>query len=528
MKEPTSDYSSQQLRHLFYALLIITSASTMVGRILSVESKSGKTAMLSANDRSRWCTIRSLVDHGTYEIDSVIKRKTDWYTIDMVRHKGDDGREHYYSSKPPLLPTLLAAEYWLMKNVLGAGLTDSPFYVTRTMLIVSNVLPLVLYFALLCCLVESLASSDWTKLFIMACATWGTFLTTFAVTLNNHLPAAVSVLIAVYAAIEILHEGNKAIHWFVLAGLFSAFVVANELPGLALFVMLLAAFLWIAPWETAIGFVPAAAVVAIAFFVTTYIGHGSLRPPYAHRGDGDVLASVSAAQREAVLHNEANEEFRNELSAAGIELSVAATLAPTTTSGRWNLFDPATEDRYVVWNTNNGFDIREWDHWYEYEGSYWTPESKKGVDKGEPSKAVYAFHTLLGHRGVFSLTPIWLLSFGGIAIWLTRGERSLQTFALMVLTLTLVCVVFYTVLREEHDRNYGGVSCGFRWLFWFIPLWLICAIPAADKIAASRFGRITAYLMLAVSIVSATYASMNPWSHSWIFDYWSILEWIAY
>jgi hypothetical protein len=72
------------------------------------------------------------------------------------------------------------------------------------------------------------------------------------------------------------------------------------------------------------------------------------------------------------------------------------------------------------------------------------------------------------------------------------------------------------------------VSCGFRWLFWFIPLWLICAIPAADRIASNRFGRAAAYAMLGVSIVSATYASMNPWSHPWIFDYWSVLQWISY
>ena len=32
------------------------------------------------------------------------------------------------------------------------------------------------------------------------------------------------------------------------------------------------------------------------------------------------------------------------------------------------------------------------------------------------NKADYAFHMLLGHHGLFSLTPIWLLSLGGM-IW---------------------------------------------------------------------------------------------------------------
>ncbi|MEX0818087.1 MAG: hypothetical protein WD070_00795, partial [Pirellulaceae bacterium] len=289
---------SAQLRRFVYTLLIVTSVATMVGRIMSVESASGKTAMLSANDRSRWCTIRALVDHGTYEIDDVIQRGTDWYTIDLVRHHGADGREHFYSSKPPLLSTLLAGEYWLIKTVADVNLADKPFYVARLMLIVTNVLPLVLYFVVLAWIVESLSASDWSKLFVMACATWGTFLTTFAVTLNNHLPAAISVLLALHAAIRILHHGDLQLRWFAVAGLFSALAVTNELPALALLAMLFVAFVWRAPVPTMTAFVPAAILVAIAFFATTYAAHQSLRPPYAHRSDGDLVATVSLAGSE--------------------------------------------------------------------------------------------------------------------------------------------------------------------------------------------------------------------------------------
>jgi len=520
------DDSSGRLRRIVYTLLIVTSAATMVGRIMSVESNSGKTAMLSANDRSRWCTIRSLVDHGTYEIDGVVQRKTDWYTIDLVRHKGADGREHYYSSKPPLLPTLLAGEYWLIKAVAGVTLADSPFYVARLMLVASNVLPLVLYFVVLAWIVESLGRNAWSKLFVMACATWGTFLTTFAVTLNNHLPGAISVLLATYAAIRILYHGDPRVRWFVVAGLFSAFAVTNELPALALFVMLLVAFAWRAPQQVAFGFVPPAAVVAIAFLVTTYVAHQSFRPPYAHRHDGEVIATVSLTTGE-FKPVDALREIRTALGKNGIGISSQANITATAKPNRWMLWDADGEDRYAILRTEAGLEVCEWDTWYEYEGSYWTLENKAGVDKGEHSQAVYAFNTLLGHHGVFSLTPIWLLSFVGMGLWLRRGPRSLQAFALMVLTLTLVCIAFY-IMRPEKDRNYGGVSCGFRWLFWFTPLWLICMLPATDVVAKHRSWRIAAMAMLAVSILSATYASMNPWSHPWIFDYWTNLEWIAY
>jgi hypothetical protein len=34
--------------------------------------------------------------------------------------------------------------------------------------------------------------------------------------------------------------------------------------------------------------------------------------------------------------------------------------------------------------------------------------------------------------------------------------------------------------------------------------------------------------MLIVSVFSAFYAIDNPWSHPWIFDYWTAMGWIDY
>ena len=38
---------------------------------------------------------------------------TDRRVIDMVSHVGRDGQKHFYSSKPPLLTTIMAAPYWV-------------------------------------------------------------------------------------------------------------------------------------------------------------------------------------------------------------------------------------------------------------------------------------------------------------------------------------------------------------------------------------------------------------------------------
>jgi RimJ/RimL family protein N-acetyltransferase len=60
---------------IFLAVTIAITLAIVAGRIAVVRSAEGDTAFLSANDRSRWCTIRALVDDGTYEIDSIIREE---------------------------------------------------------------------------------------------------------------------------------------------------------------------------------------------------------------------------------------------------------------------------------------------------------------------------------------------------------------------------------------------------------------------------------------------------------------------
>jgi len=529
---PSIEDPRRELRHAAYWLLIIASVGIMTGRILAVRSSLGKTPLLCANDRSRWCTIRALVDHGTYVIDDVIfkdrgqeKRDREWYTIDMVRHKGHDGLEHYYSSKPPLLPTLLAGEYWLVKQMTGATLAERPFYVVRIMLLATHVLPMVLYFFLLIRLVERYGTTDWGRLFAIAAAAYGTFVTTFAVTLNNHLIAAVSAAIAVYAALPIWCDGERRFRHFVVAGIFAAFTAANELPALSFLGLVGLALFWRSPSRTLLAFVPAVAAIAAAFFLTNYLAHESLRPPYMHRGNGESLGIVAGDFQQQMDEGVVPGEVRRRLSDVGIELSAKSTVQRRPNGSGWMLWDPDGHDRLAIDADENGLRIYAWDDWYEYERSYWVAGRKTGVDLGEPSRASYAFHVLLGHHGVFSLTPVWLMSMVGIGYWLTRDSDRMRGFAVLVATLTLLCLAFY-IARPLKDRNYGGVSCGFRWMFWFTPLWLIAMLPAVDIIAGRRKWRRVAIALLLVSAVSAAYASMNPWSHPWLYRYWAFLGWV--
>jgi hypothetical protein len=417
---------------------------------------------LSANDRSRWLTIRSLVENGTYEIDEIMAEPT-WDSIDTVKHIGRDGKPHIYSSKPPLLATLLAGEYWVINHVTGATLGKHPYEIGRLMLVTINVIPMAVMFVLLCRLVERFGTTDWGRIFTIAAATMGTFLTTFAVVLNNHIVAAVSVTIAIYALVRIMFDGERRWWYFALAGLFAAFTVTDELPAACLLALIGFILIWRAPRQTLVAFVPAVGVVAIAFFVTNWIAHESLRPPYMHRSETDP-------------------------------------------SDNW----------YNYTYTVNGREVK----------SYWL--DRQGIDRGEPTKAMYAVHCLVGHHGIFSLTPIWLLSVAGTVIWLRSPNWSLRELAALIAGTSVVILVFYIGMRPQDDRNYGGMTSGFRWVFWCAPLWILLVLPAADRLARSRAGQVFAAVLLTFSVLSVSYPTWNPWVHPWLYNWLTWNGWQSF
>ena len=524
------DETGLRLRKTIYVLLAVTALGAACGRILQVRAGTGESPMLSANDRSRWCTIAALVNEGTYAIDSLIERRhpetkrRHWYSIDMVRHRAADGKEHAYSSKPPLLPTLLAGEYWLIKNTLGLDIVEHPFYVMRAMLLITNGLLLVLYFWLMAGVIERLGMTDWGRIVAFAIVTCGTLVTTYAVTLSNHLPAAVAVLAAVVLGERVRREAGVKLSTSVFAGLAAGFAVANELPALSLLALLGGWIWWQTSARTFVGYAGGCLLVAVAFFGTNYAAHGTWKPAYAHRHDGDVIVEVGEEERDSVIGGVVPSELVRKLADEAVPISDDATISRTATNGRLMLWDEANQRRLALIVQEESVQVRAWGNWYDYPKSYWL--NPQGVDRGEASRLVYATHMLVGHHGVFSLTPVWLFSVLGAFMCLRTAPRDYWFWGAACACLTLVCMAFY-VARPLQDRNYGGVNCGFRWLIWLVPIWTISLLPVLDKIASKGWWKTLAYCALLVSVISASYAAMNPWSHPWIFDFWTFLGWLA-
>ena len=178
--------------------------------------------------------------------------------------------------------------------------------------------------------------------------------------------------------------------------------------------------------------------------------------------------------------------------------------------------------------------------WYQYEGSVWRTAPgvvRYGIEfaKRSESRLTYAFHLLFGHHGWFSLTPVNLLGAAGMVwafvhLWRrVRGglaDNRLGGDGRGVGGVSLVVFVFYAFVVST--ANYGGWTNGPRWLLWLTPLWLFSALPVADWLGRRRWGRIACLVLLALSVLSASYSDWNPWRHPWIYNWMEAGGWLPY
>ncbi len=520
-------------------LLLVVVAVVQLSRILQVQSSTGEVPFFSANDRSRWCTIAALAVSGTYEIDQLIElrdpktRRRTWYTIDLVRHRGADGKQHYYSSKPPLLPTLYTGVYLAIRAATAQTLMSNPFFVAKVMLVIVNLIPLVAWWWLMIRWFERAPLGNWAVVVATIFLVSGTYLSTFVTTLNNHLPAALAVGLSLWCIDRIALQCDRRWRWFALCGLATSFGGANELPALSWIAAAGGILLVIDSRKTLLAYVPALLPVALAFFAANYAAHGEWNPAYAHRGVGEKLFEFTVPA-DAAIESLSVEMVAQEMREHGVECSNNARIEAARRPGVYEFWDADNELRIALKNQNTSepatansqrrVGVYQWGDWYDYPGSYWTSDRKQGVDKGEPNRAKYIFHSLLGHHGIFSLTPFWFVAIWGSVVvwrqrrsWLVWRDHRLLVVAAIVAT-SIVAIGFY-LARPLEDRNYGGVASGFRWSFWLTPLWIFLTIYGLREINSAWVRRLVE-LALVISVFSASYAWSNPWVSPWLMEWW--------
>ncbi|MBS0205027.1 MAG: hypothetical protein JSS49_19135 [Planctomycetes bacterium] len=421
-------------------LLIFVSVMLHAASLLNAQP------LMSANDRSRWCTVYSLVERGTFQIDE-IRQHAGWDSIDIIYDEG-----HFYSTKPPLLSVIVAGVTWSVQRVTGWSLLNDTHAVTATVLIFVNILPFAVSLVLLSRLLKRVAQCSWCRLFVLAVAAFGTLVTPFLMTLNNHTVAVAGVMVCLFALERLLSEESPRAWAFIVCGLAAGWACANELPaaafGLATFLLAVRRSVR----QTICCYAPAALIPIIAFLATNVIATGSWKPTYANYG-----------------------------------------------SSKYN---------FVI----------------DGVPSYWMDPD--GVDRNLDSPLVYFLHCTVGHHGIVSLTPVFLLVLIG---WISSGwvqHVALRTLIRLGAILTAVVLGFYMTRFDNY--NYGGVSCGLRWALWLIPFWLLAIVPIVDAAARTTVARWMQLGLLGGGMLSAWLPIENPWQQPWLFRRMEAMNWIDY
>ncbi|MCA9051599.1 MAG: hypothetical protein KDA89_22830, partial [Planctomycetaceae bacterium] len=452
----------------------------------------------SANDRSRWCTVWSLGERGTWYIDEIDQNPA-WSTIDKVRHReSEDQPWHFYSSKPPLLSVAVTGLYLIEKATLGYSLTDHTVTVTRLLLVLINGIPMI---AALCSFrrnLHLLGASGAAVAAMLLIAGFGTMLNPYLTTLNNHTPGAVSLMFCLTAMNRLRLCRESLRRDMAVIGFTAALTVCFELPA-ALF-----------------------GILSFLFVLLTISGSSLNRAAVAQRDETrDAAVPISEFPTAGRMFRNVcdmipwGKDLLQNVRLAAVSY-VPAALIPLAAFFVTNIdCTGGVKPFYAYYGTEK--------YRYVHEGipSYWM--DPQGMDANQESTGTYLFHCVLGHHGLLSLSPILLLTPAGWWMSLRRkasganGTRAAEfSFPVIGSVLTVVVLAFY--LSRTQNYNYGGNSAALRWMLWLIPLWLYGMVPIVDRLLRRKRGWIAVFALLIPSAWSSFYSLQTPWRPNWIFQ----------
>lgn len=150
---------------------------------------------------------------------------------------------------------------------------------------------------------------------------------------------------------------------------------------------------------------------------------------------------------------------------------------------------------------------------YDYPGSYWLRE--RGIDALREPKHIYLFNLLLGHHGLFSMTPLFVFSAYELG-HVIRRRTGLLLEALVVVAIIVGFIAFYVV--ESH--NYGGWCVGMRWLIPGMPLLMLFFGVWVDRVNLGRLSWVVVLAAFSVSQFNTLDALSGPFQfskwHNWL------------
>lgn len=377
---------------------------------------------MSVNPASRYATMESLVERGTWSIDGSSLR-----TVDKVEIDGK-----MYSSKPPLMVALLTPAYVAVRLAQGFGFSENPYQTVRAMRLFVAVAPWLVAMFLWLGLVRRLSDDPLIQLWASIAMIAGGLSTAYASHLDNH-SIAMAALFAGCALLAPVLRGQIAPVRAFAGGLAWGFATTCDL-----------------------GAIPAVGLVGLAILWLLRANRGAAAALLA----GLLIAPIA---------------------------QTALLLAMTG--------DPRP------------FYVR--DGLYDYAGSYWrNPIEFDALDEPWP---VYAFHALVGHHGLFSATPWFLL---GIPWFLQREDSDAAEIIRKAAVGATLFVLAYYVFRTS---NYGGRCVGMRWFMVLHPIFAIAAVRTVVRLNLVERRPILLGILTGWSAMNALLGAINPWEEGLIY-----------
>jgi hypothetical protein len=133
---------------------------------------------------------------------------------------------------------------------------------------------------------------------------------------------------------------------------------------------------------------------------------------------------------------------------------------------------------------------------WDYPGSYFGSGNLSGlVGHDLQSLAIYAFHMLVGSRGILSYTPILLFAFYG---WYRTIFQPNFKYKKEYIFITAVCLA-YVMFYIFRSNNYSGHSYGVR---WFASIMLLACVPLAHIAEPIQKSKLLQGIFLAIASAS--------------------------
>ncbi len=410
-----------------------------------------KSDAYSWNDQARIATVESLAERGTMAIDY---SKWGWFTGDKVLL-----REHFYSTKPPLLSAIGAVSYmafrWVVKLFTHHEITymknEDIIYpwVTLTTSVVGLALLLV-YFCRALHLIDIPSGARWWLFWALAI---GSLYPAYSTVFNNHTVAGTGVFFAFYYVLR--YRLGGPLRWWeaLLAGIAAGFAgvtdITGALPLMVFFLLLLMVkdFPQVRLWRsraTQRGFLALSLALALSIGSVLALGIGTrgiailvIAPVVIGLAVGAVLAG--AGKPSSLLY------------LLGVLAPVIAHLfLNSRVTGNW-MPTYIQSDVYIAVPPG-------------YFGEVLSPDEAGALMW---ARWKYVGTALFGIRGIFIYTPVLLI---GLASATIMCFQRLCRLRLEAIALVVSVVAGWGWVLFFGSPNYGGTSYGFRYALAATPM----------------------------------------------------------